>query len=322
MNMQAQIIATALQTINTEAEAINNLKNFVDNQFIEAVSLIHNTKARLVISGIGKSAIIAQKMVATCNSTGTPAVFMHAADAIHGDLGMVNSNDIVIIISKSGESPEITFLVPLILSFGNKLIAICGNSDSFLAKNAHFFINSYVVKEACLNNLAPTSSTTAQMVIGDAMAVCLMDLNNFKDKDFAKFHPGGNLGKRLYLTVGTIAEKNEKPAVAAYAGLKEIIVEISTKRLGITSVIDENNAIIGIITDGDLRRMLEKTNSLNKITAGEIMTKNPKMVAADMLAAEAVEVMKQYDISQLLVHEKGTFFGVVHLHDLMKEGIM
>ncbi|MCX6298201.1 MAG: KpsF/GutQ family sugar-phosphate isomerase, partial [Bacteroidetes bacterium] len=284
--------------------------------------LIYASKGRLVISGIGKSAIVAQKIVATLNSTGTPALFMHAADAIHGDLGMIQEADIVLIISKSGESPEIKVLVPLIRNFGNTLIAMVGNMDSFLAKESAIVLNTTVSQEACPNNLAPTSSTTVQMVMGDVIAVCLMELNGFSQRDFAKYHPGGNLGKRLYLRVGELSKQNASPKVLASASLKEVIVEITQKRLGITAVVNEQNQIIGIITDGDLRRMLEKSSSLDQITAKDILTLNPKTIGADNLAVEALEILRNNDISALLVADNNEYLGVLHLHDLVREGIV
>ena len=318
----SQILDIALKTIELEARSVAGLKAFTDADFEAIVQKIHDSKGRLVISGIGKSAIIAQKIVATLNSTGTPSLFMHAADAIHGDLGMVQKEDIVLIISKSGESPEIKVLVPLIKNFGNTLIAMVGNVDSYLATSADHVINTTVTQEACPNNLAPTSSTTAQMVMGDVLAVCLMQLNGFTGNDFARFHPGGNLGKRLFLRVADLYVHNEAPMVSAQASLKEVIVEITEKRLGVTAVVDANKNILGIITDGDLRRMLEKTTSLENITAASIMSPNPKTIAPDVLAVDALDSMRNNDITQLLVANAGTYLGVLHLHDLVKEGIV
>lgn len=318
----SQILDIALKTIDLEASSVAGLKAFTDADFEAIVQKIHDSKGRLVISGIGKSAIIAQKIVATLNSTGTPSLFMHAADAIHGDLGMVQKEDIVLIISKSGESPEIKVLVPLIKNFGNTLIAMVGNVDSYLATSADHVINTTVTQEACPNNLAPTSSTTAQMVMGDVLAVCLMQLNGFTGNDFARFHPGGNLGKRLFLRVADLYVHNEAPMVSAQASLKEVIVEITEKRLGVTAVVDANKNILGIITDGDLRRMLEKTTSLENITAASIMSPNPKTIAPDVLAVDALDSMRNNDITQLLVANAGTYLGVLHLHDLVKEGIV
>ena len=318
----SQILDIALKTIELEASSVAGLKAFTDADFEAIVQKIHDSKGRLVISGIGKSAIIAQKIVATLNSTGTPALFMHAADAIHGDLGMVQKDDIVLIISKSGESPEIKVLVPLIKNFGNTLIAMVGNMESYLAVSADHIINTTVTQEACPNNLAPTSSTTAQMVMGDVLAVCLMHLNGFTGNDFARFHPGGNLGKRLFLRVADLYVHNEAPMVSAQASLKAVIVEITEKRLGVTAVVDTNKQILGIITDGDLRRMLEKTHSLENITAASIMSPNPKTIAPDVLAVDALDRMRNHDITQLLVASDGKYLGILHLHDLVKEGIV
>jgi arabinose-5-phosphate isomerase len=320
--MKASIRAIALQAIETEAQSIKGLADFIDDSFEKIIELIHQSKGRLVISGIGKSAIVAQKIVATLNSTGTPSLFMHAADAIHGDLGMITPDDTVLLISKSGESPEIKVLVPLIKNFGNTLIGMVGNTNSFLAQEANHILNTTVEKEACINNLAPTSSTTAQMVMGDVLAVCLMELNGFKDRDFARFHPGGNLGKRLYLQVEELAAANEKPAVLATASLREVIVEITAKRLGVSAVVDQNKKLIGIITDGDLRRMLEKTTDINKITAADILTPNPITVTPQTLAVEALTVLKNHDISQLAVTENDIYKGILHIHDLIREGIV
>lgn len=316
------ILDVAISTIQLEAAAINNLTNYLDDDFLKAVDTMHQMKGRVVVTGIGKSAIIAQKIVATFNSTGSPALFMHAADAIHGDLGMVQEHDVVIVISKSGESPEIKVLVPLIKNFKNPIIAIVGNTDSFLAKNANYILNTTVSKEACPNNLAPTSSTTAQMVMGDVLAVALMQLNGFSGKDFAKYHPGGNLGKRLYLRVSDLYVLNEKPAVLSNASLKEVIVEITQKRLGVTAVVNTNNELVGLITDGDLRRMLEKVNDLSAITASSIATSNPKCISSNALAIEAFELFKQYDITHLMVVDNNIYLGVLHLHDLVREGII
>lgn len=320
--MNATIRQTALHTIELEAQSVAGLAAFVDDSFEKAVDLIHQLKGRLVISGIGKSAIVGQKIVSTLNSTGTPSLFMHAADAIHGDLGMVQQNDVVLIISKSGESPEIKVLVPLIRNFGNTLIGMVGNTGSFLAQNSDLVLNTTVSKEACPNNLAPTSSTTAQMVMGDVLAVCLMQLNGFTGQDFAKYHPGGNLGKRLYLRVADLITANEKPAVLPGASLKEVIVEITEKRLGVTAVTDNNHHVIGIITDGDLRRMLEKSSDISSITAIDILSPHPKAIAASVLAVEALDVLRKNDISQLIVEEDGKYLGILHLHDLVREGIV
>jgi arabinose-5-phosphate isomerase len=315
------ISATALETIRLEKNAVENLSNYVNDHFIEAVACIHQSKGRVIISGIGKSAIIAQKIVATFNSTGTPAIFMHAADAIHGDLGMMQTDDVAIVISKSGESAEIKVLVPLIKNFGNKLIAICGNEKSFLATNADFLVDSTVNIEACPNNLAPTSSTTAQMVMGDAMAVCLLKLKGFTADHFAKFHPGGALGKQLYLQVATLSNSHEKPIVYIGDSIQKVIVEITGKRLGATIVLNAENEIEGIITDGDIRRMLEKHTDLGSIQATDIMNRNPKCIESDALAVDALAIMRQYNITQLVVVSKGTYAGIIHLHDLLNEGL-
>lgn len=320
--MKSTILQTAISTIETEARSVQELTTYIDEGFEKIVHAIHSSKGRLVISGIGKSAIVAQKIVATLNSTGTPALFMHAADAIHGDLGMITADDVVMIISKSGESPEIKVLVPLIRNFGNTLIGMAGNMESFLAKNADWVINSTVNKEACPNNLAPTSSTTAQMVMGDVLAVCLMEMNGFNNRDFARFHPGGNLGKRLYLRVEDVSANNEKPAVFPETSLREVIVEITEKRLGVTAVVNKSNELMGIITDGDLRRMLEKTTDISQIRATDILTPRPVTIAPQAMAVEALELLRKHDISQLVVTEQGQYRGILHLHDLIREGIV
>lgn len=316
------IISTALRTVQLEAAAIDQLQQFIDAQFEAAVKSIAASKGRLVISGIGKSAIIAQKMVATFNSTGTPSLFMHAADAIHGDLGMVQKEDVIIIISKSGDSPEVKVLVSLIKNFGNTLIAIVGNLDSFLAQQSDIVLNTTVDQEACLNNLAPTTSTTAQMVMGDALAVCLMEINGFGTADFARFHPGGMLGKKLYLRVSDLSSQNERPAVLAIATINEVIMEITQKRLGTTAVLSADNTVEGIITDGDLRRMLEKMTDFSQLQAKDIMSAHPKTVEADLLAVQALEIMKAQNISQLIVINNNQYAGIIHLHDLIREGIL
>ncbi|MES2332055.1 MAG: KpsF/GutQ family sugar-phosphate isomerase [Bacteroidota bacterium] len=320
--MNSSIAQTALHTIQLEAQSVAGLAAFIDASFEKAVQTVHAAKGRLVISGIGKSAIVAQKIVSTLNSTGTPALFMHAADAIHGDLGMIQEGDVVMIISKSGESPEIKVLVPLIKNFGNTLVGMVGNTESFLAVNADILLNTTVSKEACPNNLAPTSSTTAQMVMGDVLAVCLMQLNGFTGQDFAKFHPGGNLGKRLYLRVSDLYTANEKPAVLPSATLKEVIVEITEKRLGVTAVIDADGQLAGIITDGDLRRMLERSDNIQSITAKNILSANPKTIQPSLLAVEALDTLRNNDISQLIVAENGKYLGILHIHDLVREGIV
>ncbi|MDP3312618.1 SIS domain-containing protein [Lutibacter sp.] len=320
MKNKNTINENAKQTILAESNAIANLVNFLNEDFENAVNFILNSKGRVIVTGIGKSANIAAKIVATFNSTGTPAIFMHAADAIHGDLGIIQNNDVVICISKSGNTPEIKVLLPLIKNYGNKIIAITGNIESFLGTNADFTLNSYVEKEADPNNLAPTTSTTAQLVMGDALAICLLKLNNFSSKDFAKYHPGGALGKKLYLRVSDLIVKNELPAVSPSTSIKEVIIEISEKRLGSTAVID-NNKIIGIITDGDVRRMLKNNDDFSMLTAKDIMSKNPKTIAIDAMAIEAFDAMENNNITQILVEYNSKYAGVVHLHDLLKEGI-
>lgn len=316
------ILSTAKETILLESNAIANLTNLLNSSFVEAVNFIFNSKGRVIVTGIGKSANIANKMVATFNSTGTPAVFMHAADAIHGDLGNVQENDTVICISKSGNTPEIKVLVPLIKNSNNKIVAITGNPDSYLGKNADFLLNSYVEKEACPNNLAPTTSTTAQLVLGDALAVCLLDLRGFTSSDFAKYHPGGALGKRLYLRVADLIKNNQIPKVKGSDKVTQVIVEISEKRLGVTAVINENDKISGIITDGDIRRMLSKTTKIDALTANDIMSKSPKTIHVDAMAVEALETLENSSITQILVtNDTNDYVGVVHLHDLIKEGI-
>ena len=311
-----------LRTIRLEAEAISAMQNMIDDEFERAVRIISESTGRLVISGIGKSAIIAQKIVATLNSTGTPSIFLHAADAIHGDIGMIQQNDVVLIISKSGESPEIKVLVPLIKNFGNVLISMVGSMSSFLSRQSDIILNTTVDQEACPNNLAPTSSTTAQLVMGDALAVVLMEIKGFGTDDFAKFHPGGMLGKKLYLRVSDLYIHNEKPSVNAEASLKNIIVEISKKRLGATAVTDEKNKLLGVVTDGDLRRMLEKNEPLDKVTAKDIMSVKPKTIAPDSLAVDALDLMRKSDITQLVVTLDGNYLGIIHLHDLVREGLI
>ncbi|WP_430927549.1 KpsF/GutQ family sugar-phosphate isomerase [Polaribacter marinivivus] len=315
------IIDIAKDTIRLESEAIQNLAQLIDDNFEKAVKFILNSKGRVIVTGIGKSANIGTKIVATLNSTGTPAVFMHAADAIHGDLGNVLEDDVVICISKSGNTPEIKVLVPLIKNYGNKIIAITGNIDSFLGKNSDFPLNTFVEKEACPNNLAPTTSTTAQLVMGDALAICLLELRGFTSSDFAKYHPGGALGKRLYLRVSDLVEKNEAPKVAKTDSIAKVIIEISEKRLGVTAVV-ENDKIIGIITDGDIRRMLSKTTKIDAFVASDIMGNKAKTIHRDAMAVEALDILENNSISQLLVvDDNNNYAGVVHLHDLIKEGI-
>jgi arabinose-5-phosphate isomerase len=317
-----KIITIALRTVELETSSVNGLKQFIDAHFVKAVETIASSRGRLIVSGIGKSAIIAQKIVATLNSTGTPAVFMHAADAIHGDLGMIQADDIILVISKSGNSPEIKVLAPLVKNFGNTLIGMVGNMQSFLALNSDIILNTTVEHEACPINLAPTSSTTVQMVMGDALAVCLMELKGFNSNDFAKYHPGGTLGKKLYLRVAEIAAQNAKPSILPTASIREVIVVMTQSRLGAAVVVNESQNILGIITDGDLRRMLERTANFEHLCATDIMSSNPKMIAADVLAVTALDEMRTNNISQLIVDNNGTYGGIIHLHDLVKEGII
>ena len=321
MKSKSKIIDTAKRTLAIESEAILHLQNLLTLDFEKAVLQIHESKGRLIVTGIGKSANIATKIVATFNSTGTPSIFMHAADAIHGDLGNILEDDTVLCLSKSGNTPEIKVLIPLIKNYGNKIIAITGNKDSYLGQHADFFINSFVEKEACPNNLAPTSSTTAQLVLGDAMAVALLELKDFSSADFAKYHPGGALGKKLYLRVEDVINTNERPVVSPNDGIKQVIVEISSKRLGTTAVVD-GETLVGVITDGDLRRMLETNQSIERLSAKEIMSKNPKTIVQDALAIDALNTMENNNISQLLVVKDAKYIGVIHLHDLLKEGII
>lgn len=320
--MNTPLQKLAIKTIQEESRSISGLVKYINASFEKAVHAINESRGRLVISGIGKSAVIAQKIVATLNSTGTPAIFMHAADAIHGDLGIVQQDDVVMIISKSGESPEIKVLVPLIKNFKNILIGMVGSIDSYLALQSDIVLNTTVSQEACPNNLAPTASTTAQMVMGDALAICLMQVNGFTGNDFAKFHPGGTLGKKLYLRVEDLYLNNEKPMVRPQQSLKEVIVEISSKRLGVTAVVDAKQKLLGIITDGDLRRMLEKNISIGKTSASEVMTRNPKLIKPEALAVEALDLMRKKSITQLVVVDKGKYLGFLHLHDLIREGLI
>jgi len=322
LEKQATIREAAIKTIETEAAAIAKLSSFLDQNFDKAIETLANCNGRIVVSGIGKSAIIAQKIVATLNSTGSPAIFLHAADAIHGDLGMVQQEDVVVIISKSGESPEIKVLVPLIKNFGNCLFSITGNMESYLSSKSDFVFNTTVDLEACPNNLAPTSSTTAQLVMGDAIAVCLMEKKGFNAEGFARFHPGGALGKKLYLRVADLYIDNEKPQVGTEASIKEVIMEMTKKRLGVTAVTTENGKLAGIITDGDLRRMLEKTDNIQHVTASEIMSSSPKTIAPSEMAVNALDIMRKNSITQLVVAEKETYLGILHLHDLVKEGLI
>lgn len=319
-NHKSSLLHIARRTFINESEAIENLANLLDHNFEAAVDCIISAKGRVVVSGVGKSALIASKIVATFNSTGTPAIFMHAADAIHGDLGTVQRNDVVICLSKSGNTEEIKMLIPLIKRGSNKLIGITGNMDSILAKQADFVLNTYVENEACPNNLAPTTSTTAQMVMGDALAIGLLETRGFSSEDFAKYHPGGALGKRLYLRVSDICGNNMKPMVDIKTDVKKAIVEISEKMLGVTAVA-ENGKLVGIITDGDIRRMLNKHDNIKGLTAGDIMTKNPKTIKPEVLAVKAMEILRKNGISQLLVMEDDEYHGVIHIHNLINEGL-
>lgn len=316
-----EIITSAKQTITEEAQAIAKLIDYIDDDFTKSVQYILQSKGRVVITGIGKSAIIANKIVATMNSTGTPAIFMHAADAIHGDLGIIQQDDIVICISKSGNTPEIKVLVPLLKRGNNKLIAITSNKNSVLAQQADSVLYAHVDKEACPNNLAPTTSTTAQLVLGDALAVCLLEMKHFGSSDFAKYHPGGALGKRLYLKVSDIVSHNQKPEVSPDTDIKKVIVEISEKMLGVTAVLN-NHQIVGIVTDGDIRRMLSKTDSIKGLTAKDIMSVNPKTIEVDCLAIDALHLMEKNKITQLLATKQGEYVGIIHLHNLIQEGLI
>ncbi|PRZ20052.1 KpsF/GutQ family sugar-phosphate isomerase [Flavobacterium granuli] len=321
MISKENILAIAKKTILSESESITNLQNLLDENFPDATQAIYNSKGRLIVTGIGKSAIIAQKMVATFNSTGTPSMFLHASEAIHGDLGMVQGDDIIICISKSGNSPEIKVLVPLLKRFGNTLIAITGNMTSFLAKGSDFVLNTTVEAEACPNNLAPTNSTTAQLVMGDALAVCLMEMRDFKAEDFAIYHPGGALGKKLLLKVKDMLEHTLKPMVSPDSAIKKVIFEISEKRLGVTAVVDQEK-VVGIITDGDIRRMLNERDSFAELTAKDIMTKNPKLIQSTAMVVDALNILEDFSITQLVVVDNGEYKGVLHLHDILKEGIV
>ncbi len=321
MKTQKNILKIAKQTILEESKAIANLINFLDINFENAVNFIFNTKGRIIVTGIGKSANIATKIVATFNSTGSPAVFMHAADAIHGDLGNIQNDDVVICISKSGNTPEIKVLVPLIKNSHNKIIAITGNKKSFLGENADFVLNTFVEKEACPNNLAPTTSTTAQLVMGDALAVALLELKEFSSSDFAKYHPGGALGKKLYLRVRDLVEDNLIPKVTTETSIIDTIIEISAKRFGATAVI-ENNKVIGIITDGDIRRMLSNNFNFKTLKAKDIMSNSPKTIDINAMAIDALELMESNNISQIIVIDNDNYVGIIHIHELLKEGIL
>ena len=321
MIAKENILAIAKKTILSESEAIIKLIDFLDDNFVNTAEIIFNAKGRLIVTGIGKSAIIAQKIVATMNSTGTPSMFLHASEAIHGDLGMVQPGDVVICISKSGNSPEIKVLVPILKRFGNTLIGMTGNITSFLAKGSDYILNTTVETEACPINLAPTNSTTAQLVMGDALAVCLMEMRDFKSDDFAKYHPGGALGKKLLLRVKDMLEHTLKPMVNADTSIKQAIFEISEKRLGVTAVV-EDNKVIGIITDGDIRRMLNERDTFADLTAKDIMTKNPKVIKSTDMVVDALNILEDFSITQLIVVDGEEYKGVLHLHDILKEGIV
>ncbi len=321
MTSREKILSVARETILTEAKAIANLEQLLDQNFPSAVETIYSSTGRVIVTGVGKSAVVATKIVATLNSTGTPAIFMHAADAIHGDLGTILKEDVVICISKSGDTPEIKVLIPLIKNFGNKIIAFTGNPYSFLGTQADFTLNCFVEKEACPNNLAPTTSTTAQMVLGDALAVCLLDMRGFSSRDFAKYHPGGSLGKKLYLRVKDIADQNQKPMVSPEAPVSQVIVEISEKMLGVTAVV-EDNRIMGIITDGDIRRMLYRSPEISDLRARDIMSREPKTIPVEAMAVDALEILERFKITQILAVKDQQYYGVVHLHNLIREGII
>lgn len=315
------LVEFARGIILTECAAIEQLSNYINEDFVNIAQRIFNSKGRLIITGIGKSAIIAQKIVATLNSTGTPSIFLHAADAIHGDLGLVLQDDIVICISKSGNTPEVKVLIPLIKNMGNCVVAIVGNLDSFLAQHSDFVLNTTVKEEACPNNLAPTSSTTAQLVMGDALAMTLLKMRGFTAADFARFHPGGALGKKLYTRVCDIMTAEEPPMVAPADHLDKVIIEISTKRLGATAVVDDGT-IVGVITDGDLRRMLMRGRELLRITAVDIMSPNPKTIDEEELAINAFNIMERNKITGLLVTSAGNYKGIIHIHDILREGVV
>jgi len=316
-----KIRSTAISVINDEYNAVKNLVKSINSDFISSVTMILESKGRVIVTGIGKSANIAQKIVATFNSTGTPSIFLHAADAIHGDLGIVTKDDIVIAISKSGETPEIKVLIPLLKARKNKIIALVGNINSFLAHQSDSILDVTVEKEACPNNLAPTSSTTAQLVMGDAVAISLLELRGFSPSDFAKFHPGGTLGKRMYMRVADLASKNDAPLVDVLDPISKVIIEISSKRLGATAVL-KNNKLIGVVTDGDIRRMIEKYNDFSNLVAKDIMTSDPLTIDSEELVVNALAIMRENNITQIPVTKDGGYFGVVHLHDILKEGIL
>ena len=321
-NSQKKMVELAVGVIEQEAQAVNNLKQYINQEFVDIVNLIYNSKGRLIITGIGKSAIIGQKIVATLNSTGTPSIFMHAADAIHGDLGIIQPDDVVICISKSGNTPEIKVLVPLINRMGNKLIAMVSNVESYLAKHSDYILRATVDAEACPNNLAPTSSTTTQLVMGDALAVCLLKLRGFTPEDFAKYHPGGSLGKRLYLKVSDLIDENVRPCVKENETIPNTIFNISQNRLGATVVVGDNDVMLGIITDGDVRRMVEKGIPFESLQAKDIMSRNPKVIELDELAVNAFNIMEKNKITSVVVMDNGRYVGLVHIHDILREGIV
>lgn len=321
MKSSQEILDIANKTISIEFEAIRQLSNQITTHFSLLVQEILNLKGRVIVTGVGKSAIIAQKLVATFNSTGTPSIFMHAADAVHGDLGIIQKDDLILCLSKSGNTSEIKFLVPLLKQGENKLACIVGEKNSYLAKNSDFVLDATVSIEACPNNLAPTTSTTAQLVLGDALAVCLVECRGFSKEDFAKYHPGGALGKKLYLKVSDLADQNEKPQISLNATIKDVILEITKKRLGVVAIVDDNQ-LKGVITDGDLRRMMEKYPSFENLKAVDIMNIKPKTINHQELAVNALQIMKNYNITQLIVIKDNLYNGVVHLHDLLKEGII
>jgi arabinose-5-phosphate isomerase len=322
LNLAKNIRNTATRVLQNEANAVLSLIDFIDGDFEACVELILQSKGRVVITGVGKSAIIANKIAATLNSTGTPALFMHAADAIHGDLGMIREDDVVICISKSGNTPEIKVIVPLLKKLGSVLVALVSNTSSYLAEQADFVLNATIGEEACPHNLAPTTSTTAHLAMGDALAVCLLEARGFTSDDFARYHPGGSLGKQLYLKVGDVLSKGVIPSVNENASLSAVIIEISSKRLGATAVHDQEGKLLGIITDGDLRRMLQKTLNIQDLHAKDIMTSNPKTISTDEFAIRALNLMRNHNITQLVAMDGDKIAGFVHIHDLMKEGIV
>lgn len=320
MKTDQEIIEIAKESLVNQSLAINNIASLLNEDFCSAVKTILSSQGRVVVTGIGKSALIGMKIVATFNSTGTPAMFMHAADAIHGDLGMIQPKDVIVCISKSGNTPEIKVLVPLLKNTQNTLIGITGDTSSYLGTHSDHVLNTYIEKEACPNNLAPTTSTTAQLVMGDALAICLLNARGFDSNDFAKYHPGGSLGKKLYLKVEHLIAQNQVPKVSLNDKAKEVIVEISKKMLGATAV-TEGKKVVGIITDGDIRRMLSNYEDINALNASDIMSKNPKTIESSAMVTHAFELMEKHSISQLIVTQDGDYIGVIHIHDLIKEGI-